>query len=222
MILIVGISIYLLFFSEIHINITSKLSPEQIRMKKTTFKDMVTVGDWKPRKTKKNKVKVRGRFIFGGYPLGIVPGTGGLPDGDGDAGGAMGEAVEGDQDLELSADDLPGDDTTPTDEIPATGDDTTSPPEEEKEEDPNKQGVIRTVKGAHLVYKRTTPDGRFEELWIYNITPAKAKGEMKIKQAILAGTDIPLGKQSSEDGESSYEMVTLGNATMVKITGLVQ
>ena len=34
----------------------------------------------------------------------------------------------------------------------------------EVEDDPDRQGLIRTVKGAHLVYKRKQEDGTYDEL----------------------------------------------------------
>lgn len=86
-------------------------------------------------------------------------------------------------------------------------------------EDPNKAGLIRKVKGAHLVYKREQPDGRFEELWIFNSSDA-VKQSMDIRSAIIAGTDIPVNKTSSPDGEQSYQLWTAGNAEILNIVGL--
>lgn len=86
-------------------------------------------------------------------------------------------------------------------------------------EDPNKQGIIRTVDGAHLVYKRQTEDGTYEELWIYNIDNTLST-ELEIKQAILAGTDIPSNKTESEDGYQSYTLTTLGNAQLLHLSGM--
>src|SRR5690606_5685916 len=40
---------------------------------------------------------------------------------------------------------------------------------DEYDEDPNLQGTIRQVDKAHLVYKRVTDEGFYEELWFYNI-----------------------------------------------------
>jgi len=76
----------------------------------------------------------------------------------------------------------------------------------------------RTVKGAHLVYKKPSDDGSFEELWIYSLS--NLKDDMKILKAILAGTDIPDGKLTSDDGQQSYNIWTAGNAQMVCIEGL--
>lgn len=85
-------------------------------------------------------------------------------------------------------------------------------------ENPDRSGLIRTVKNAHLVYKRETEEGTFEELWVYNIT--NMRDEQATKRAILAGTDIPLNKTTSPDGSQSYEIWASGNAEMLHITGL--
>lgn len=84
--------------------------------------------------------------------------------------------------------------------------------------DPDRQGLIRTVKGAHLVYKRDTEDGTFEELWVYNITDMRK--ELDVKKAILAGTDIPTNKMHSPDGSQTYEIWAAGNAEVILIKGL--
>lgn len=85
-------------------------------------------------------------------------------------------------------------------------------------EDPNRQGLIRTVKKAHLVYKRSGDDGTFTELWIYNLQ--NMQQQTKIKRAILAGTDIPPNQLTSPDGAQSYKIWSVGNAEMLEITGL--
>lgn len=85
-------------------------------------------------------------------------------------------------------------------------------------DDPNRRGLIRTVKGSHLVYKRESEDGTFEELWVFNV--ADLKDEMKTRKAILAGTDIPINNTSSPDGKQEYSVWTSGNVEMLKITGL--
>ncbi len=85
-------------------------------------------------------------------------------------------------------------------------------------EDPDRAGMIRTVKNAHLVYKRETEEGTFEELWIYNIDSLRS--EMETKKAILAGTDIPPNRMSSPDGSQTYEIWSAGNAEMLLIKGL--
>lgn len=85
-------------------------------------------------------------------------------------------------------------------------------------EDPDHQGLIRTIKNAHLVYKRETEDGSFEELWIYNLTTLH--DELDTRKAILAGTDIPTGKLTSPDGSQTYHAWSAGNAEMILIQGL--
>lgn len=85
-------------------------------------------------------------------------------------------------------------------------------------DDPNRQGLVRTVRGAHLVYKREGDDGSFEELWIYNVTTLQ--DEMTVRRAILAGTDIAPNKSSSPDGSQTYKVWSAGNAEMLMITGL--
>jgi len=84
-------------------------------------------------------------------------------------------------------------------------------------QDPDKQGLIRTVKDAHLIYKREN-NGMYEELWIYNI--GKLQDELKIRKAILAGTDIPTNKMASPDGRQTYDIWSAGNAELLHITGL--
>lgn len=86
-------------------------------------------------------------------------------------------------------------------------------------DDPKRQGIIRVVDKAHLVYKIQTPDGTFEELWIYNISK-NLRDEISIRKKILAGTDIPPTRFRSADGSQTYQMTTMGNAQYVKITGL--
>lgn len=92
-------------------------------------------------------------------------------------------------------------------------------PEMEEFDDPNRAGMIRTVDNAHMVYKRQGGDGTFEELWIYNIH-TNTHDELKVRQDILAGTDIPVKKTKSADGTQSYTITTLGNAQLLKVTGL--
>ena len=84
-------------------------------------------------------------------------------------------------------------------------------------DDPNKQGVIRTVPGARLVFKKDTGDG-FEELWIYNI--GEIKDDFELRKAILAGTDIEYPSKTSEDGTQQYTTWAAGNAELLHITGL--
>lgn len=91
--------------------------------------------------------------------------------------------------------------------------------EEEPQEDPDYQGIIRTVAGAFLVYKRKVDDGSYEELWMYNIN-GNMKEEARIRRSILAGTDIGPQDVTSENGEQESETTTVGNVQYLKITGL--
>ncbi len=88
-------------------------------------------------------------------------------------------------------------------------------------EDPNHQGLIRAVPKAHLVYKRQTPDGTYEELWMYNLG-GSMQDELTIRRNILAGTDIPQNKTKSPDGSQHYDVWTVGNGQLVQIRGLPQ
>jgi hypothetical protein len=87
-------------------------------------------------------------------------------------------------------------------------------------DDPNKQGMLRKVKGAKLIYKRQTENGSYEELWAYNITSSNAADSFKRRRSILAGTDIPPNKTTSPDGSQTYEIWTTNNAELIKIKGL--
>lgn len=97
--------------------------------------------------------------------------------------------------------------------------DTEEPVEMEDPIDPNRAGIIRTIDNAHLIYKRQSEDGTYDELWIYNIHSG-TNDEMDIRRDILAGTDIPQKKTMSADAKQKYIVTTMGNAQMVKITGL--
>ena len=89
----------------------------------------------------------------------------------------------------------------------------------EATEDPDRQGLIRKVQGAHLVYKRESEDGTYEELWIYN-SGDSMKDELNVRRSILSGTDISVNKTSSDDGKQNYSMWSVGNIEMVHIKGL--
>jgi hypothetical protein len=80
--------------------------------------------------------------------------------------------------------------------------------------------VKRHVKGAHLVFKRKTPDGLYEELWLYNVGKNTKSDEYAIRREILRGTDIESRDNESEDGTQSYSIWTAGNAQMLHIVGL--
>lgn len=94
------------------------------------------------------------------------------------------------------------------------------PGEEVEPEDPDKQGMIRVVNGAHLVYKRKQDDGTYEELWQYKIKDHDMRNEVEVRHDILNGTDIPVDKTRSEDGTQRYELTTMGDAQLLRITGL--
>lgn len=85
-------------------------------------------------------------------------------------------------------------------------------------EDPDHQGLIRKVPNGHLVYKRQTDEGNYQELWVYNA--GALKDSLEVRKAILAGTDIPVGKSRSPDGTQEYEIWTAGNVEMILIKGL--
>jgi hypothetical protein len=90
---------------------------------------------------------------------------------------------------------------------------------EEQSTDPDRQGVIRTIPNAHLIYKRTTHDGTYEEMWMYK-AGSNYRDENKIRSAILDGTDIDQRVGSSPDGEQSYEIWTCNDRQIMKISGL--
>ena len=85
-------------------------------------------------------------------------------------------------------------------------------------ENPDKQGNVRTVPGAHLVYKRKNEMGTYDELWIF--PSSEIKNSLKIRNAILSGTDIPPNKTTSPDDKSSYNVWSAGNCELMNITGL--
>lgn len=89
---------------------------------------------------------------------------------------------------------------------------------DEPVEDPDKQGLIRQVPKAHLVYKRRMDNDTFEELWIYNVT--QLTNDTKIRQAILAGTEISLASSQSPDGAKKCVVWSMGNAECIKLTGI--
>jgi hypothetical protein len=92
---------------------------------------------------------------------------------------------------------------------------------EEKEEDPDFQGIIRTVPGACLVYKRKTENNSYEELWVYNAGGRDIAPEIKVRNSILAGTDIDPKLQRSPEGDQTCDTTTVGNVQFLKIRGLV-
>lgn len=102
--------------------------------------------------------------------------------------------------------------------------DDTDPNQEQDQEntsqDPDRQGNVRYVEGAHLVSRRQVDDGTYEELWIYNIDKNNTTRSDKIIKNILKGTDIPENEISSDDGSQDYVAWTVGNVQMIKVRGL--
>ena len=140
--------------------------------------------------------------------------------GDGDDEGGGGKMTAGDQGGEMSA-------GAPADMAGGRGSEFDNEiPEEEPEEipesdDPNRQGIIRVVANAHLIYKRQNEEGGYDELWIYN-TAEGVKTDLEVRRDILAGTDIQPKKTRSEDGTQEYRLSNMGNAQILEITGLPQ
>jgi len=97
---------------------------------------------------------------------------------------------------------------------------------EKKPEDPSRQGIIRKIDGAHLVYKRKNDSGTFDELWMFGFQNVFVNKNLKrtvnIKRAILAGTDIPVKDTRSPDGSQSCEHRIIGDAQFLFISGLPQ
>jgi len=95
-----------------------------------------------------------------------------------------------------------------------------NPEQDQQNSDPDRQGLIRKVKNAHLVYKRPNASGKFSELWFYNVSPNSFNDEIQIKKDILSGTDIPPGKTKSSDNSQTYELEVMGNGILLFIDGL--
>lgn len=87
----------------------------------------------------------------------------------------------------------------------------------------DRQGSIRIVADAHLVYKRRDESNQFTELWVFKENK-RQKMMGKILNAIIAGTDIQQGRKQSIDGVQRIETWEIGppeNTIMyVEITGL--
>lgn len=84
--------------------------------------------------------------------------------------------------------------------------------------DPDRQGLIRSIPGARLVYKREENDGTYAEMWIYSTS--ELRKAMEVRKAILSGTDIPAGARKSTDQLQSYETWASGNIEVLVIYGL--
>lgn len=82
-------------------------------------------------------------------------------------------------------------------------------PDHTPEVDLDRQGNIRTIANAHLVYKRKNEQNTYDELWIYKRNSLVKKTDLTYR-AIIAGTDIPRGSTFSEDGEQSVSVWEVG------------
>ena len=91
--------------------------------------------------------------------------------------------------------------------------------DKDEDEDDNRQGIIRTIKGAHLLYKRKDTDGTYTELWTYDIGK-NLKDEYNIRAMILNGTDINHKTGASDDGNQFFELWTSGDRQFMEIKGL--
>jgi len=183
-----------------------------------TLKQFIDEGTFKLKKAKKIKKHGKKR-------LGQNPGDGGLAE---DFINALNEVrlkfhYEDEEELEnledTSSDDKPSD----KEKLGKTNDED-EPKDSDMEgqevkKDPDRQGLIRKIKGAHLVYKRQSGEGTYDELWVYMLGNGDTN-ELEIKKDILAGTDIDPNTTKSEDGIQSYQLWTAGNAQMMKIVGL--
>lgn len=88
----------------------------------------------------------------------------------------------------------------------------------EESSDPDKEGLIRTVRGAYLVYKRATAESNYEELWIYNM--GNVKTQTHVRNAILAGTDVDPITLRSPTNDQTAEVWSKGNIQYLHINGL--
>lgn len=95
-----------------------------------------------------------------------------------------------------------------------------SPGDEQRDDMISGEESIRIVPGAYMVYKKEVGTGDFEELWIYKVDPDNFDPKDTPLKAILAGTDIPVNSNTSEDGTQTYSLWTAGNAQYVHIRGL--
>lgn len=118
---------------------------------------------------------------------------------------------------DLDTEDLDAEDLDGLDSEEGLGD----PEEEQEEEDSDFQGVIRTVPGACLVYKRKDEQNNYEELWVYNVGGRDMRPEIKVRNSILAGTDIDPKTQRSQDGQQTCDTTTVGNVQFLHIRGLL-
>lgn len=90
---------------------------------------------------------------------------------------------------------------------------------DEEPQDQNYQGNVRSIPGTFLVYKREAEDSTFEELWLYNVGK-DIKHEMKLRRAILSGTDISPQTGRSKDGKQTAKITSLGNVQFLNVFGV--
>jgi len=90
----------------------------------------------------------------------------------------------------------------------------------EEDKDLNRQGLIRKVKNAHLIYKRENETDTYDELWVYRSGKDGIQSEIDIKNDIVSGTDIPIDGLTSDDGEQYYEIWHVGEVIFLKIFNL--
>lgn len=190
------------------------------------------IDDENSSKTKKklNKKSHKGRY-YGGAVNGLL---GNMETGDGVSEAAIPTVwnkkllnvvpEDEEDDVEATEDDLDLDGETPEDDNEDDisnddSDDEMSEEDPEEDEDPNRQGVIRVVQHAHLVYKRKDEEGSYDELWLYKMGDG-VNDELEVRRSILAGTDIDKGKTQSDDGIQKLELWSSGNIQMLLITGL--
>lgn len=96
-------------------------------------------------------------------------------------------------------------------------------PDDAGKPDPDRQGSIRAVPDAHLVYKRKNENNLYDELWIYKQNQHDT-WTTKTYGAILAGSDIPKGSSTSPDGSQTVDRWEVGDPkstlVFVNIKGL--
>lgn len=164
----------------------------------------------------------------GGFPYGTKKGQGGLSTGfngeSGSAGdGGVGESLVYEMQFEMDPKNNDEVKNTQVQDIRPEDHDSSfgmlDGENEPDEQDPNMQGLLRKVPGAHLVFKRQSKEGSYEELWIFHIGD-KLQNELTVKAAILAGTDIDPQIGHSEDEVQHFEVWAAGNAQVMHITGL--
>jgi len=140
---------------------------------------------------------------------------------DEDEDGELANADQDAQDLPLDDEQGEGDAEFRQDDDLAQDED--QPDEEGGQGDPDRQGSIRTVPDAHLVYKRKNENNLYDELWIYKQNQHDT-WTMRTYDAIVAGSDIPKGSTSSPDGSQTVERWEVGDPkstlVFVNIKGL--